>query len=80
MFRQLGGSEVDWDTVLERMQLRRAELMQEKGLPAEKDVRAPARRASTHARSVAARDVRDSAEARPQAAAKRSDESGSEKE
>ena len=71
IFRQLGSSAAEWDTVLERMQQRRAELMEEKGLPAEQAA-APARPGKARSRPAAGRGRKGAAEARPQAAGGRS--------
>jgi hypothetical protein len=77
MFEQITGRGVDWDQVLEQMQMRRMELMQEKGMPMEEE-EMEAMSASSRGRSSATR-ARGQAESRPQASGDLSGTSGSEK-
>ncbi|HEV7913075.1 MAG TPA: hemerythrin domain-containing protein [Albitalea sp.] len=77
MFKQLTQAGAEWDAVLEEMMATRAQLMQEKGLPAE-DEQAGATRGEG-AGSAKRGASRGGAEARPQAAS-RSSKSSSEKE
>lgn len=78
MFEQMTGRGVDWDQVLEQMQMRRMELMQEKGMPMEEEAMEAS--ASPSGRSGGSRGARSQAESRPQASGNRSGSSGSEKE
>lgn len=80
MFEQITGRGVDWDQVLEQMQMRRMELMQEKGMPMEDEEMEASAAASPRGSSSAARGARGEAESRPQASGKRSGSAGSEKE
>jgi hypothetical protein len=81
MFEQMTGRGVDWDQVLEQMQMRRMELMQEKGMPMEGEEEMEASTSASRARSSSSsRGTRGQAESRPQASGDLSDTSGSEKE
>lgn len=80
MFEQMTGRGVEWDQVLEQMQMRRMELMQEKGMPMEDEEMEASAPASMRGRSTASRGARGQAESRPQASGDFSETSGSEKE
>lgn len=81
MFEQITGRGVDWDQVLEQMQQRRMELMQEKGLEVDEEMEEAVPVASSRSRSagMAGRAGRGASESRPQAA-QGSSSDGSEKE
>ena len=70
MFEQITGRGVDWDQVLEQMQMRRMELMQEKGMPVEDEAMEAEAASSSRGRSSASRGARSQPESRPQAASK----------
>lgn len=77
IFKQIGNAEADWPSVRDQMLARRAELLEEKGLPAQEETTASAR---ASARSAAASSTRRAGspsshrEARPQAAEDDEDE------
>ena len=83
MFKQLTRPGVDWDAVLEQMQMQRVQLLEEKGLPPEgegaeamdEDARSASRRSASAGRSAS----RGQGESRPQASSRSSRRSSSEK-
>ena len=80
MFEQMTGRGVQWDQVLEQMQMRRMELMQEKGMPMEEEEMQASSSPSRGRSAASSRGTRGQAESRPQASGDFSDASGSEKE
>jgi len=77
MFKQLGQSGAQWDTVLEEMQSQREQLMQEKGLPPEGEPAQERGARGGRDAGMARAGTRTAAEARPQAAARSSKSSTS---
>jgi len=70
MFKQLTQAGAEWDTVLTEMQSQRAQLMQEKGLPAEDESEPAATRAGRGSGAGMGAGRRAGSESRPQASSR----------